>query len=95
MVYYYHAQYNGIFSQKSGSFQRTKRSNYEILGTNTVSHGLESIGYLGPKMWKIITNELKELKSLELFKRKAISLKFEDCPCKLCKKFIHYVGHID
>ena len=35
----------------SGSFQCTKRSNYEIPNTKTVSYGLESIKYIGPKIW--------------------------------------------
>ena len=79
----------------SGSLQCTKRSNYEIPSTKTVSYGLESIRYLGPKIWKLVPDELKELKSLELFKQKVKSLKFEDCPCKLCKNYIHGVGYID
>jgi hypothetical protein len=79
----------------SGNLQCTKRSNYEIPSTKTVSYGLESIRYLGPKIWKLIPDELKELKSLELFKQKVKSLKFEDCPCKLCKNYIHGVGYID
>ena len=79
----------------SGSFQCTKRSNYKIPSTKTVSYGLESIRYLGPKIWKLIPDELKELKSLELFKLKVKSLKFEKCPCKLCKNSIHGVGNID
>ena len=79
----------------SGSFQCTKRSNYEVPSTKTVSYGLESIRYLGPKIWKLIPDELKELKSLELFKLKVKSLKFEKCPCKLCKNYIHGVGYID
>ena len=79
----------------SGSFRCTKKSNYEIPGTKTTSYGLESIRYLGLKIWKLITDELKELKSLELFKLKVKSLKFEKCPCKLCKNYIHGVGYID
>ena len=62
----------------SGSFQCTKRSIYEIPSTKTVSYGLASIRYLGPKIKKLIPDELKELN-----KQKVKSLKFEDCPCKL------------
>ena len=54
----------------SGSFYCIKKSNYEIPSTKTVTHGLESIRYPGPKVWKLIPDELKELKSLELFKQK-------------------------
>ena len=54
----------------SGSFQCTKRSNYEIPSTKTVSYGLESIRYLGPKIWKQILDELKELKVFRTFQAK-------------------------
>ena len=33
----------------SGSFRCTKKSNYEIASTKTVSYELESIRYLSPK----------------------------------------------
>ena len=79
----------------SGSFRCITKSNYEIPITKTISYGLESIRYLGPKIWKLIPDELKELKSLELFKLKVKSLKFDNCPCKLCKNYIHGVGYID
>ena len=37
---------------------------YEISSTKTVFCGLESIRYLGPKIGKLIPDELKELKSV-------------------------------
>ena len=45
----------------NGNLHCTKKSNYEILYTKNASYGLESIRYLGPKIWKLIPNELKEL----------------------------------
>ena len=38
----------------SGSFRCTKKSNYDIPSTKTVSNGLESISYLHSKIWKLI-----------------------------------------
>ena len=84
-----------IEEDESGSSRCTKKCNYEIPGTKTVSYGLESIRYLGPKIWKLIPDKLKELKSLELFKEKVKGLKFENCPCKLCKNYVYGVGYID
>ena len=60
----------------------TKKYNYAISGTKTVSYELGSIRYLGSNIWKlIIPDVLKE--SLELFKEKVKGFKFENCPCKL------------
>ena len=50
----------------SGNLQCTKRSNYEIPSTKTVSYGSESIRYLGTKIWKLIPDGIKELKCSEL-----------------------------
>ena len=83
--------YNMISTTKveendSGSFQCTKRCNYEIITTKTVFYGLESIRYLGP-------DEMKELKVFRTFQVK--SVKFEDCPCKLWKNYFQGVGYFD
>ena len=84
-----------VEADESGSFQYTKRSNYEIPRTRTVFYGLESIRNLAPKIWKLISDELNELKSLELSKQKVKSLKFENCPCKPCENYIYGVKYID
>ena len=44
----------------SGTFRCSKKSNYEISITKTISYGLESIRYLGRKIWKLIPDELRE-----------------------------------
>ena len=54
----------------NGNLQCTNKSIYEIQGIKTVSYGLESIRYLVPKIWKLIPDELIELKSLDFFKKK-------------------------
>ena len=72
-----------------------KKSNFNLPGIKTVSYGFESIRYLGPKIWKLVPDELKGLTSLETFKKKVKSLKFEQCPCNLCRNHIHKVGYID
>ena len=43
---------------------------FEIPRTKTIPYWLESIKYLGPKIWKLKLNDLEQLKSLELFKQK-------------------------
>ena len=80
---------------KAAVLDAPKKCIYEIPDTKTVSNGLESIRYIGPKIWKFIPDELKELKSLELFKEKVEGLKFENCPCKLCKNYVYGVEYID
>ena len=80
---------------KNGYLQCTKDSDYKIPDIKAISNGLESDRYLGPKILKLIPDELKELKSLVFFKKKVKGLNFENCPCKLCENYIHGVGYIN
>ena len=53
-----------------------------------------TISYLGPKIWDILPNEIKEKETLEAFKVAIKKWKPENCPCRLCKCFIAGVGFI-
>ena len=78
-----------------GNYRCLKKSNFNLPAIKTVSYGFESIRYLGPKIWKLVPDELKGLTSLETFKKKVKSLKFEQCPCNLCRNYVHGVGYIN
>ena len=46
-----------------------KNSQFTIPPVRTVYHGSESISFLGPKIYNILTNWLKIAKSIEAFKK--------------------------
>ena len=52
----------------------------------TVCYGTETIIYLGPKIWSIIPDEIKESASLETFRQKIKLWKPNSCPCRIYKK---------
>ena len=60
----------------------------------TVQYGTETLTYLGPKIWKQLPNDIKESDSLSQFKRKIKLWKPEECPCRLCKRFITNLGFL-
>ena len=37
---------------------------------NSVSYGMETLSFMGPKIWALVPNDLKKMKSLPEFKRK-------------------------
>ena len=51
---------------------------------NTVYNYIETLSYLGPKIWPLIPNEIKSLPSLELLKKIKV-WKPTKYPCRLCK----------
>ena len=61
---------------------------------NSVYHGTESISFLGPKIWDIPPEKLKNTETLEIFKKEIKIWKPDNCPCRLCKVFIEGVGFL-
>ena len=72
-----------------------KKLNYRPQKSNTSSFGLESFRWLGPKIWELIPDNVKQAKSLSAFKNTLKKLNIDNCPCKLCKDYIHGVGYIN
>ena len=61
----------------------------------TVRYGTETIIYLGPKIWSIIPDEIKESASSETFRQKIKLWKPNSCPCRICKTYIANVGFVN
>ena len=73
------------------------RSDTYFMGRNvkTINNGTESLTYLAPKIWNILPTEIKEAKSLEIFKEKVKKWVPHSCPCRLCKTYIQNISFID
>ena len=72
--------------RNSNSLKR-KRVNY-------VWHSTESLPCLGPKIWDLVHNEIKESESLNDFKFKIKRCVPEGCPGRICRIFLGQVGFI-
>ena len=59
-----------------------------------VYHGTESISYLGPKIWDIVPIELKNVQSHNSFKKIIRKWIPNNCPCRLCKRYVDGVGFL-
>ena len=60
----------------------------------STKYGLNTISHLAPKIWKIIPNEIKSCKSSYSFKAKINMWVPTNCPCNLCRPYVHNVGFI-
>ena len=60
----------------------------------SVSYGTECLRYLGPKIWKMLPDKLKQAASLSTFKAGIKTWIPTDCPCKLCKLYLPNLGYI-
>ena len=50
-------------------YQMRKQTDFQILSVHRVFSGTDSIKFLRPKTWEILSNETKHLESLKEFKK--------------------------
>ena len=50
---------------------------------------------VGPEILALIPSELQNIQSLDVFKDKLKKIKFEQCPCNICRVYVDGVGYID
>ena len=87
---------NDIFVKKDGTNTRVLRSQNEFIlpQVNTVHYGHDSLRYFGCKVWEMIPREIKLCTELSKFKENIKKWIPSECPCRLCKDYIHGVGYI-
>ena len=61
---------------------------------NSVYNDTETVSFLKPKIWELISTGIKELVSLNGFKKVIEKWKPVNSPCRLGKTYIHHVGFI-
>jgi len=84
-----------LFKVNNNNYNLRNQSYFQIPNVRTVYNGTESISFLGPKIWNIVPEELRDLESLELFKTRIKKWVPENCPCRICKNFVQGVGFIN
>ena len=84
-----------LFTEQTNTYNLRNCRTWEIPNARTVSYGLESVRFRGPKTWELLPNDIKEAKSLAEFKIKIKTWKSPECTCRLCKTYIANLGFID
>ena len=83
-----------IFSKIEIKFNLRSQTDFKSSATSTVHKGTESLRSLGPKVWNLIPQEIKESESLDIFYSKIKKWTPSNCPCKLCKIYAKDLGFI-
>ena len=83
-----------IFPINDRSYSLGNTNYFKLPRPSTVHNGLESVKYLGPKIWSILPQELQQAKTLSFFKEGIKNWKPIKCPCKLCKTFVPDLGYL-
>ena len=61
--------FSDIFPQITRQYKSRRNRDFNIPSVNTVYHGSESIFYLSPEIWEILSVKIKEINSLNSFKK--------------------------
>ena len=86
---------NEVFPLKPPSnYNLRNQQEFAVRPIKIVHYGLNSLAYLGPKIWELLPNNLKRLELVEVFKAKIRGWIPENCPCRICKPCIYQVGFI-
>ena len=83
-----------IFKERSVSYNLRKGSDTLLPVVRTATYGIETVSYIGNKLWKILPSSLKSIPNLENFKKGIRSWKSKLCGCRLCKNFIDNLGFV-
>ena len=55
---------------------------------------LDSIAYRASQLWENVPEEIRNLTSLSMFRKKIKKVPLISCSCNCCRKYIHHVGFI-
>ena len=88
------AIFSQTFSKRSVQYNLRHTPEFSVINVKSTFHGTEIFFYLGSKIWDLVPMELKELPGLRAFKNDISKWKSQNCPCKLCKKYIQNLGFI-
>ena len=69
-----------IFTFKNVDYDLRNNTFLRIVNLKTVYYGTESLTNLGAKIWNLLPNEYKELKSLSTFKSRISNWVTDECP---------------
>ena len=83
-----------LFPLSTHAYNLRSTNEFKLENIKTVHYVTESLSFLGPKIWEIVPLEIKSSHSLEEFKKKIKSWIQENCPCRLCKTYLHHIGFI-
>ena len=85
-----------IFTQRINNHYNLRHINhFETQFVRTVYNGTEGVSYLGPKIWEIVPEEYKTFNSLNSFKESIKNWVPLNCPCRLCKTYVHGAGFLE
>ena len=83
-----------ILKGRNNTYNVRNFQEFETERKRTVYFGLETISYRSPQLWSLLPEHMRQLNSLDQFKRSVRQWVCNTCPCRLCKVYLQNVGFL-
>ena len=83
-----------IFVERTETYNLRSGNTLQLPKARTTTFGIESVSFLGQRLWHALPESFKQSENLAEFKRKIRNWKGLDCNCRLCKKYIADLGYL-
>ena len=80
--------------KKETGYNLRNNPDFHLYDPKTVHLGIQSLSFLGPKIWELIPSIIKESPNLQCFKSKIRNWIPDNCPCRLCKIYVDQLGFL-
>ena len=70
-----------LFHVRQNNYNLRHNSYFAIPNVKSAYHGTESLSNLGPRIWNLLPDKLKQLVDTHAFKKEMKKWKLENCPC--------------
>ena len=81
---------DSMFDRRNESYNLRNFQEF-LTEKKTVHYCLETFSYPSPQLWSLLPENIKEVESLEIFKRGVKNWICDDCSCRLCKSYLQNI----
>ena len=83
-----------IFAERNTGYNLRHGDDSQLPKVHTTTYGIETISFLGNRLWSTLPNIIKQASTLSIFKSHIKCWKGKNCNCRLCKIYIQQVGYL-
>ena len=83
-----------IFAERNTGYNLRHSNDSQLPKVHTTRYGIETICFVGNRLWLNLPNIIKEASTLSIFNSHIKCWKDESCKCRHCKLYIPQVGYL-
>ena len=86
---------NQVFERNEQNFLGRHSTYFKSRKISSTLHGSESLSYLGPRIWELLPDSLKNASNLTTFKNQIKKWAPEKFPCRICRRYVQGIGFVN